>query len=173
MEKTKIILVGKAASGKDYFKDFLLKKGYKTSISHTTRPMREGETQQKEYYFIDDKLFKDSIKENMFFEYKEFNSWLYGTSNRQMKASNVFIFTPSGIKSLPFNFKKLCTIVYFDIDEKQRLERLKLRSDVDSVSRRLKADEHDFMDFKDFNIRVADNNYDCEYLLKKILAYQK
>ena len=39
----RIILVGKAASGKDYFKDFLIERGFIPSVSHTTRPMRDGE----------------------------------------------------------------------------------------------------------------------------------
>ena len=52
MKKKKIILVGKAASGKDYFKDYLTSKGLKPNISQTTRPMREGETEGKTYYYI-------------------------------------------------------------------------------------------------------------------------
>ena len=53
----KIILVGKGASGKDYFKDFLLSKGFKTSVSHTSRPRREGEIDGKTYHFVTDKEF--------------------------------------------------------------------------------------------------------------------
>ncbi len=39
----KIILVGKAAAGKDYFKNRLLGKGFKCGVSHTTRQPRKNE----------------------------------------------------------------------------------------------------------------------------------
>ena len=40
----KIILVGKAAAGKDYFRARLANKGFRGGISHTTRKPRETET---------------------------------------------------------------------------------------------------------------------------------
>ena len=139
--KKKIILVGKAASGKDFFKNFLLEKGYKPSISYTTRPMRDGETEGKEYYFVGKNNFLTSITSEHFFEFKKFNGNYYGTSKDEAKNAEVFIFTPEGVKSLPFCFKKDCVIVYFDIDENIRLERLKKRSDSDTISRRILADK--------------------------------
>jgi guanylate kinase len=39
----RIILAGKAASGKDYLRDMLIKEGLKPDVSATTRPMRVGE----------------------------------------------------------------------------------------------------------------------------------
>jgi len=170
--KKKIILVGKAASGKDFFKNFLLEKGYKTSISHTTRPMRDGETEGIEYFFVTEPAFSLAVTQNFFFEFKKFNGWHYGTSDFQMRESNVFIFTPEGVKDLPRIFKSQCTIVYFDIDENIRLERLKKRSDSDTIERRLEADKEDFKDFKEYNIRIGGETFDCEYTLKKILSYE-
>ena len=41
----RIILVGKAGAGKDYFKDFLIEKDYKPSVSYTTRSKRDGEVE--------------------------------------------------------------------------------------------------------------------------------
>lgn len=167
----KIILVGKAASGKDYFRDFLIKKGYKTSIPHTTRPMREGEVNGETYYFIDERNFLKCIDNDYFFEYKNFNGWLYGTSVAEMEHGNVFIFTPSGIKDLPESFLNDSTVVYFDIDAETRIERLNKRSDSDTIERRLLADEKDFKNFTHWNIIVHDSLFDCEYLLKKIKVY--
>ena len=39
---SKIVIVGKAASGKDYFRKILADKGFKSGVSHTTRPPRKG-----------------------------------------------------------------------------------------------------------------------------------
>ena len=165
-----IILVGKAASGKDYFKDFLLKKGYKTSISHTTRPKREGEINGVTYHYTNNFMFKLKVLFGFFYEHKKFNGWLYGTSKEEMKKSNVFIFTPSGVQDLPIEFTRESIIVYFDVNEKARRKRLEKRSDADTIERRLKADEKDFKDFQIFDLRVTGSFFDCDYTLKKILA---
>lgn len=39
------------------------------SVSVTTRPMREGETEGKDYYFIDEDKFKALVKEKALYEY--------------------------------------------------------------------------------------------------------
>ena len=50
------------------------------SVSHTTRPKREGEIDGVNYYFISELLFKDYIQKNIFLEYAcVFGHW-YGTS---------------------------------------------------------------------------------------------
>lgn len=163
-----IILVGKAASGKDYFKNYLLENGFKTSISHTTRPMRKGEVNGETYHFISEDEFISMIDNQNFFEYKKFNGWYYGTSEIEMKNSNVFIFTPSGVKSLSKDFIRKSAIIYFDIAEEIRIERLKKRSDKDSIERRLKADKEDFKDFFEYDFRIFESNFSCKELLNAI-----
>ena len=39
------------------------------SVSVTTRPMREGEKEGKDYYFIDEDKFKALVKERALYEY--------------------------------------------------------------------------------------------------------
>ena len=168
----KIIIVGKAGAGKNFFKEFLLTKGYQMAISHTTRPMRGGEVQQEDYYFISRDLFEVSIKNNMFFEHKEYDGDIYGTSNRQMKKGNIFLFNPKKVLELPYNFKKHCVVVYLDIDKETRLERLKKRVNAKDINQRIAADEIEFDGFKGWDIRVAGETIDCEYTLKKILSYE-
>ena len=155
----RIILVGKAASGKDYFRDFLTICGLKISISHTTRPMREGEANGVDYHFISEYKFNSMIVEDEFFENKTFNGWQYGTANAEIMGAEVFIFTPSGIRSLPNTFLDESYIVYFNIDEEYRLARLLQRSDVDSIARRLKADEIDFLGFDEFDLEITNPKF--------------
>ena len=83
--KKRLVLVGHAASGKDYARKILEEIGYPYQISYTTRSMRNGEIHGKDYYFIPVYKFKDLIKIDFFYEYVIFNSWYYGTSNAQMK----------------------------------------------------------------------------------------
>lgn len=168
----RIILVGKAASGKDYFKSYLVEKGFIPSISHTTRPRRNGETEGNEYFFVSKKNFLRMAKENLFYEYKAFNGWSYGTSVESFKNSEVFIFTPSGIESLSRKDVEESVIIYFDIDPDVRIDRMNERSDADATERRLMSDSIDFMDFNTYDIRVTNPKFDAEKLLKMIITYR-
>lgn len=169
----RIILVGKAASGKDYFRDFLIRQGFKISISHTTRPERSGEINGKTYHFVNHFVFKIMVLFGYFFEYKKFNGWFYGTSKKEMKKGEVFIFTPSGIKSLPRSFKNESIIVYFNIDSTTRKRRLSSRSDADGIKRRLEADIKDFKSFCEYDLEITDARYNCSEVLEKIVNHKK
>ncbi len=167
----RIILVGKAASGKDYFKKFLIQKGYIPSISHTTRPKRVGEIDGEDYFFISKTKFLDMVKSNMFYENKFFNGWHYGTSIEMFNTADVFIFTPSGVESLPRQELKNSLIVFFDIDPDIRIDRMNERSDADRTERRLMSDAIDFMDFNEYDLKVTNPNFDSEKILKIIISH--
>lgn len=49
------------------------------SISATTRPKREAETNGKEYFFISEEDFKEKIKNDEFIEWEKFYDYYYGT----------------------------------------------------------------------------------------------
>src|SRR6478672_4498725 len=50
------------------------------SVSHTTRPMRFGEEEGREYYFIDQHRFDQKVAAGEFIEYAIVHGNLYGTS---------------------------------------------------------------------------------------------
>ena len=52
------------------------------SISHTTRPMRPGEIDQKNYFFIDEAEFKEKLRAQDFLEYAEVFDYYYGTTRQ-------------------------------------------------------------------------------------------
>ena len=66
----KIILVGKAASGKDFLKRKMQKKGFRAGVSHTTRPARANEVNGEDYHFVDKAKFNEMIVQDKFIEYK-------------------------------------------------------------------------------------------------------
>ena len=76
-----IILSSPSGAGKTTLVNLLSKKdNYKISVSHTTRDPRFGETNKKDYYFVDDNEFQRLIKNEEFLEYaKVFNNY-YGTT---------------------------------------------------------------------------------------------
>ncbi len=56
-----------------------------TSISHTTRAMREGEVDGVDYHFVSVDDFKQLIQEEAFFEYAEVFGNFYGTSKSSIE----------------------------------------------------------------------------------------
>ena len=54
----------------------------KVAISHTTRPMRQGEEEGKHYHFTTIEAFKHKIEQAHFLEYAEVFGNYYGTSNQ-------------------------------------------------------------------------------------------
>jgi len=157
----KVILIGKAAAGKDHMRKVLEGRGFTYGTSYTTRPPRAGEIDGRDYYFISEKDFKNFAENNFWYEYVEFNGWFYGTSHEQFKKScNLFVMTPKGVEAINPIDRKNCTIIYLDIPLKIRKERLKLRGDLnDKIERRIKADEVDFFYFKDYDILINNANF--------------
>ncbi|MCG7907998.1 MAG: guanylate kinase [Candidatus Thiodiazotropha taylori] len=56
------------------------------SISHTTRPMRPGEEDGKDYHFISQELFQEMIGAAAFLEHAEVFGNFYGTSESEVRA---------------------------------------------------------------------------------------
>ena len=155
----RIILVGRAASGKDFARKKLQNRGYTYGISYTSRPPRSTETDGIDYHFLSKEVFEEMIEKDMFYEYVPFNGWYYGTSKGQFYTEDVFIMTPHGISLIDPEDRKNCFIMYFDIPLEVRKERLMLRNDADKVERRLEADERDFANFTDFDIRITNESF--------------
>ena len=168
----KIILVGKAGSGKDFFRDYMSSQLI-IDVSFTTRPPREGEIPGYTYHFVSEHEFQNLLLGEQLHEYVVFNGWRYATGKVSWHYSDVFIMTPSGVSQLLRKDREKCTIVYFDINLNTRRERLELRSDADVVTRRLLSDDIDFSNYMDFDIRVTNPEYNADQLYSLINLYDK
>jgi guanylate kinase len=156
----RIILVGKAASGKDHLRKKFESRGFKYAVSYTTRPPRENEIDGKDYFFITDEEATNMVESNMFYEYVHFNGWLYGTTVTQFYMDDLFIMTPAGLSHIKPEDRSSSFIIYTDIDMSTRITRLTNRDmPGDSLSRRIKADELDFMDFNDYDLRITNADF--------------
>lgn len=158
----RVILVGHAASGKDYLAAKFVEKGFVKDISLTTRPMREGEIPGYTYHYIDAELFEKLDGIGILYESVEFNKWRYGTLQESWNTADVFIMTPSGVKSITPEDRKNCLVVFIDIPEEIRRKRMDLRSDADTTERRLEADRKDFKGFIDFDYFIKNPNFDAD-----------
>lgn len=156
-----IVLCGKVASGKDYLRKRLESRGFQHQVSYTTRPPREGETNGKEYWFISKERFLEMIANGEFHEYAQFKDWYYGTSKEQWNSKgSVFIMTPKGISQLSKEDRKKVFVIYIEIDIETRRKRLLERNDSnDSNERRIQADEIDFANFTDFDLKLTSPNF--------------
>jgi len=59
------------------------------TISHTTRKIRNGEEEGKDYYFISDDEFKKMIEEDKLAEWAIVHGSYYGTSKREIEKKGV------------------------------------------------------------------------------------
>jgi len=156
----RIILVGKAASGKDHLRKRFESRGFKYSISYTTRPPREGEVDGKDYFFITEDQATKMVESNMFYEYAYFNGWLYGKTVEQFYTDDLFIMTPSGVSNIKPEDRTSSFIIYTDIEMSIRMTRLTNRNmPGDSMDRRIRADEVDFMGFNDYDLKVTNPDF--------------
>jgi guanylate kinase len=156
----RIIIVGRAASGKDHIRKKFEAQGFKYAVSYTTRPPREGEVDGVDYIFISPAEAQEMIKNDDFYECVEFNGWLYGTSIRQFDEDDVFIMTPTGLAHVDEDSRKKSFVIFIDIDEEIRRERMASRNmPGDSVDRRIEADRKDFENFTNYNIRITNPDF--------------
>ena len=82
-----ILLSGPAGSGKSTLLRRVLKDCNNVffSISCTTRSPREGETDGKDYHFLNDDEFNSKIDNNEFLEHAVVHKWKYGTIRDSVK----------------------------------------------------------------------------------------
>src|SRR5262245_15842194 len=75
------IVSAPSGSGKTTLLQHLLRSfnDLKFSVSHTTRPPRQGERAGVDYFFVDRATFLSMVERGEFLEWAEFNGQLYGT----------------------------------------------------------------------------------------------
>lgn len=178
-----LVLMGRAASGKDAILNILVKDyGFKPIISYTTRPMRDGEIDGITYHYISNDEFKEKIEKGFFFEWKSYEvdgaMWYYGRSKEDMNTvddKNILILTPNGVRDM----EKLgvdMTVIYLYSTQSTIIKRLKKRNDSnDNMEERIKRDYKDFKDAEFLANKIVYNNYDTPIreVVNKVIMYYK
>jgi len=156
----KLILVGKAAAGKDFLKNRLVRKGFKPGISCTTRPPRKNEKHGEDYYFMTESEFKSVIESGEMLEHMVFNDWYYGLTKEEFERADVMIMSKDGLDVLPQDYRDRCMVIWLDPPRITRVERLEYRSDPnDSIIRRMNTDDEQFKSFKDYDMVVRNEDF--------------
>ena len=172
-----LIILGKSGSGKTSVVKELEKYGYSQLITDTTRPIRPGEIDGKDYNFRTQKGFDKLKKEGYYAETISYNTvfgcYSYGSKKDYYLNShnNVIILNPYGYEQVSKLRNKNFTSIYLKVDDDILLKRLSKRGDAkEEIYRRLETDRKDFYKLEEkVNITININNDDSvEKIAKEI-----
>lgn len=184
-------IMGKSASGKDSIyrellenKDLFLKK----LIIYTTRPIRDGEKDGQEYYFVTEEIFQNLKKTGKIIEDRGYETvyglWRYFTAdNMDLERYNYLgIGTLESYQHLKkyYGEKKMCP-VYIEVEDGERLKRAIAREKTqetpkyEEMCRRFLADAQDFSEenIQKAGIERRFQNTDLNSCLRNIETYLK
>lgn len=156
-----IVLAGASASGKtEVAKELAKKYGITKVITTTTRNMRVGEVNGRDYFFVSKERFLEMIKEGRFVEYTTYNENFYGSTKDQIAPDKCVVIDPAGLKAyIALNDSNIVTF-FLDSEEETRFKRMLLRGDKEEDAKRRIL--HDRTAFKPDNIADVDFHIDSE-----------
>lgn len=181
------IFMGKSASGKDTLYRKLMERHPELSpvITYTTRPIRAGETEGKEYHFVSEKQLQQMRVMGKVVECRCYQTvkglWYYFTADDGQidfeKGDSCMITTLEGYEQIRnFYGKERVVPLYIEVDDIVRMERSLQREKeqkqpcVAEVCRRFLADEEDFAEekLKRLGIREKIENFSLNQALYQI-----
>ena len=179
-------LLGYSSVGKDTILKQVLKDmdDVKPIISTTTRPMRKGETEGVEYYFIDDteffrrgtdfveqRIYHTKVKEN---GVEKDATWRYGIERMELEKDDylIVIVDSVGYKELKnYVGNNKIVPIFISAPQEELKARALARGDLEAeVDRRLKDDYERFMDFRVRTVyhEVKNTNGRLEEAIKEV-----
>lgn len=185
-------IMGKSASGKDTIYKELIEKmpKFHSIVPYTTRPMREGEKDGVEYFFVDQERFDEMMDEEKIIEFRSYNTkcgiWTYFTADDgqvNLDASDYLgIGTlESYVKMREYYGEEALCPIYIEVEDGERLaralnrERSQKTPRYEEMCRRFLADQEDFSEEKiaAAGIKKRFQNIDLEKCVEEIAQYIK
>ncbi|MBE6133273.1 MAG: guanylate kinase [Erysipelotrichaceae bacterium] len=172
-----IVLSGPSASGKtEVAKRLMQKYDIKRVITTTTRPMRPGEIDGIDYYFVSKERFEEMIKEDLFVEYTNYNNNLYGSLKSEIADNKVIAIEPNGMHAYVALHDPHIVVFFLNVAEDVRRQRMIIRGDKpECIEQRLVEDKVRFgkENLTDVDIIVDSQHYNEDkvtgYIYKKYL----
>ena len=141
-----IILTGPSASGKTATCLYLQSHyGIRKVITHTTRPMREGEVNDRDYHFVSVEEFKAMIDRDEFVEHVFYNGNYYGTSKKEVGIDKCMAVELGGAMTYKSFGDPKIVLFFMKLDEETCRERMIQRGDPEEKA--LKRIENDKFSF--------------------------
>ena len=161
--KTLFCICGETASGKDTLTTRLINEypdQFKAVCSHASRPMRDGEVDGREHYFITKEEFKKLKEENeghviayTHIASKDGEGYEYMALESELETSNIYVIDYNGIKFLKEHFQdkiENIVVIYITAPLQDRIQRASIRSDFKSAFKKRVMNE--FEQFLDLNL---------------------
>ena len=183
-------VMGKSSSGKDtvYKKLKEQYKEFRLIVPYTTRPIREGEKDGVEYYFVDPEQFRAMKEDGKVIESRSYNTkcgiWTYFTADAGQidlsAADYLLIGTLVSYQALREYFGEEAIVpVYLEVEDGLRLaralerERRQEKPKYAEMCRRFLADEEDFSEENLIKSGITERfgNEDFTECLNKIQRY--
>lgn len=186
-------IMGKSASGKDRIYSLLLGREeleLKKMVLYTTRPIRAGEENGREYYFTDEEQLEKFRISGKLIESRSYDTvhgvWTYFTADdgqiRSDGADYLGIGTLESYQKMKeyYGADRVCPI-YIQVEDGERLQRALLREKQQKnpkyaeMCRRFLADQEDFSEEKigESGIAIRFENDDLDKCVEKIIKYIK
>jgi cell surface protein SprA len=90
-------------------------------------------------------------------EFLKKSKWF--TLIKDFNDSNLFIMTPRGVNNIKEEDRKKCIVIFIDPPREIIKERLTQRKDADSADRRIDADDKDFFEFSNYDMRISNSDF--------------
>lgn len=168
-------VVGKSASGKDTLCRLVKERlGYDSICSFTDRPMRAGEVNGREHYFLSKEEMDEVLNTQHVLAKTQIGEYRYCATVESITATTRFyVVDPEGIKYLKEHADELGIypyIIYIDVQDDVRCKRAKLRGDlIDVFLKRCASEDRMFEEFKRNLIESKDYTVIVNYNLE--IAY--
>jgi guanylate kinase len=183
-------LMGKSATGKDSIYEQILDRGglpLHRIVPYTTRPIRPGEKDGREYHFCDEKRVEQLEKEGRIIELREYNTvygiWKYFTVDDgeidPSEKNYLYIVTLEGYLKIQKYFGKNRVVpLYIEVEDGERLTRAiarekKGKQQYEEMCRRFLSDAEDFSEEKleAAEIKKRFNNHNLNDTINELIEY--
>ncbi len=183
--------MGKSASGKDtMFKGLLELLPLRTIVPYTTRPIREGEKDGVEYFFVKEEQYRQMERDGNVIEARTYDTvygpWTYFTADDgqvQLSVGDYLVIgtLESFVKTRQFYGEQTVVPLFLQLDDGLRLTRALEREKAQKqpryaeMCRRFLADEQDFSKEKLAlaGIEKTFSSEDRDHCLKQLVSYIK
>jgi len=157
-------------------------EGVQVAISHTTRPIREGEIDGKHYHFINKATFEDDIEKGLFLEHANVFGNYYGTShaavNQQLEEGTDVILEidwqgAQQIRKLAPNTRSIFILPPSISELENRLNK-RNQDAADVITKRVAQAKEDITHYDEYDNIIINNDFEIALVeLKSIFISQR
>lgn len=169
-----VVIFGRTGCGKNTVMEELLKLGYTRIVEYTTRPKRDGETED-DYHFVTEEEYMKLSLNGKFAEDKSYNTiygiWRYGALKSDFCEDKVAIMGPRQLMQI-WERNIPVTSIFIDTPLECIYERTGKRGDnINEVKRRIEADDKVYEAIKDKATMIVDGTKSVEDILTYLRSH--